>query len=183
MKKNFSSAILALACWLSINPVTPAQSAKPVVFTTVSKIMTARLSAGERSEADLPGRAAFTLTSANDDDTITGILVYTFSDEGRAKFAELTGQELNSVPPYIFKKDVVATFRKGTACPIAHLIVPPTEIVLEEAAIRLERVFLEINEAHGQMPQLLCAWARQVNKKSPRHGIIAAINRLIRGEE
>ena len=183
MNKKSLSVFLALACGLVMSVGAKPQAVKPVVFTLGSKIITGKLKSEGSDRAGVQGRAAFTLTSANDDDTLTGVMVYTLTDEGRGKLAQSTGRELEAVPASLVKKEVIANFRKGTACPIGHIMLPPTEFEVEGAVVQLDRVPLEINESHGQLPQLLCAWARQVNKKSQHHGIIAAINRLIRGEE
>jgi hypothetical protein len=182
MNKKFSSAIL-IVCLVAIGVEVRAQETKPVVFTVYSKIMTAKIRCGETDQVTVQGRTAFTLTAANEDDTLTGVLVYSVSETERERIAQLTGAEPKEVPTNFIKKDVTANFRKGTACPIAHLVIPSAEIEIEGAMIHLDRVMMEINETHGPMPQLLCAWVRQVNTKHQRHGIIAAINRLIRGEE
>jgi hypothetical protein len=184
MNRKLSSAILVIGCLLAISIEANAQDTKPVVFTIPSKkIVMAKLRLGETDQTHLQGRTAFTLTSANDDDTVTGVLVYTVSGDGREKIAELTGMELDAIPTSFTKKDVIASFRKDTACPIAHLVVASAEFEYEGSTILVERVILEFNETTGIMPQLLCAWVRQLNTKRPHHGIIAAINRLIRGEE
>ncbi|MCI0337973.1 MAG: hypothetical protein L0226_10370 [Acidobacteria bacterium] len=182
MCKEFSSAFLAFA-FLSISGITTyAQDTKPVVFTTPSKVAIAKLRAGETDSISLRGRATFTLTAANIDDTITGTLVYSVPDDARQKLAQLTGKSLKAIPARFSKKDVIAKFQKGTACPVVHLVITATEIEVEGTSIQFDRIVLDINETRQEMSQLFCAWTRQINANRHRRGIIAAINRLITEE-
>ncbi len=160
-----------------------AQNGKPVIFTTPFNIATARLKTAEIDNLEVQGRMALTLTAANDDDTITGSVVFTISDEGRGKLARQLDKSLSAIPASFIKKDINATFRKGTACPIAHIVIPATEFEAADAKIQINRVVIEINENQQQMTQLLCSWMRQINTGRKRKGIIAAINRLIAPEQ
>jgi hypothetical protein len=183
MSKKFSSFILAFASLLVLSGIAHAQNAKPVVFATLPKATVARLSFGEAESIDVPGRATLTVTAANFDDTITGIIVYTIADEARQKISKALGIDLSGIPTSYLKKDVVAGFPDGTACPIMHLTVPALEVAGAGIKMQLDRTLLEINEQQGQMAQLICSWTRQINAKRQRRGIIAAINRLIVGDQ
>jgi hypothetical protein len=179
MSRKFSSLILVLAFSLVGTNTSGAQSAQPVVFNTLSRPIIAKLTTGEA----VAGRLNLTLTAANDDDTITGTIVFAISDDARQKIADASGKALTAIPASFLKKDVIANFRKGTACPIMHIEIPQTEIEAADIRIRLERTALEINETQGQVAQLICAWTRQINANRQHRGIIAAINRLIVPEQ
>jgi hypothetical protein len=128
------------------------------------------------------GKASFTITSANDNDTVTGTLVFTIGDDVRRKIAELTGRDLKSTPPSYSRKNIVAHFRKGTACPEITLDISKIELDLGGITACLERVSPVINESPEQISQLFCSWSRQINTNRLRLGIIAAINRLLSGD-
>lgn len=165
------------------------QAVKPVVLTTVPKLINAKLIAGNTTHlvgknADtLRGTATLTIVTANEDDTVTGTLAVAFADDDRKKIAGITGKPLNSTPANVMKKDVVAGYKNGAACPILRLEVGETEWEIAGVKARTDRLALEIVETPDQIPQLFCAWTRQINAKRPRRGIIAAINRLISTEQ
>ena len=161
--------------------IADAQNGKPVIFTTQSNLAIARFKSGETDKIPVRGRAAFTLTEANDDDTLKGTVAFTIPDDGRKKLAQISGKDLGAVPTNYLKKDVIAIFRKGTACPIAHIVIPTTELNASGIKLQLDRVEIEISENQQPITQLLCAWTRQINANRQRRGIIAAINRLITG--
>src|SRR5678810_562209 len=94
-----------------------AQNRKRVVFLSQQKIAIGTLSDG----SDVRGKATFTVTAANSDDTLAGTFTYVIPDEARQKIAQLTGKQLTAVPSTFTVKDVVASFQKQTACPVVHI--------------------------------------------------------------
>ncbi len=164
--------------------------AKPVVFTTTPKPVSAELQLSDGSSVTVRGRASLTVTAANEDDTLTGTLVYTLPDDARQKIAQTAKKSLKDVPRNVSLKEVSASFRHGTACPSMTLEVSVKEAEVQATPgsaggtkLRFDRVDLNIHEAPDQMTQLFCSWTRQINAKRQRRGIIAAINRLIQPEE
>jgi hypothetical protein len=184
MSKRFSSTVLVFL--LLLNPGNNGQhsyqadQAEPVIFTTLPKPATAKLIPPEKTT--LEGIASFTVTKAQDDDTITGIFVFTISDDARQQLAELSNNDLEEIPAKFSREDVTAKFQKGTSCPTLHLEIPSVEMEAVGATMRFDRIVLDIVETQQQMSQLFCAWSRQINARRHRGGIIAAINRLIKPE-
>ncbi len=160
-----------------------APSAKPAPYTTAPKLAVAKLKSGESNVYDVRGKAAFTVTAANDNDTVAGTLVYTIPDEARQKIAQLSAKPLASIPASVTKKDVVAGFQSGTACPVVILEIGATELELAGMKLSFNRITLDVIETAGQVPQHFCAWTRQINAKRQRRGIIASLNRLLTGEQ
>jgi hypothetical protein len=192
MNWKISSAILTFACLLLVclaafaQPIAPqpnAQGAKPVVYATSPKLAVAKLKSGEANVYDVRGKAAFTVTAANNDDTVAGTLVYTIPDESRQKIAQLSAKPLASIPASVTKKDVVAGFQRGTACPVVQLEIGATELDLAGVKLRFNRITLDVIETAEEVPQHFCAWTRQINAKRQRRGIIASLNRLIAAEQ
>lgn len=183
MNWKFASAVFAFACfvtggWLASNVAARAQT-KPVVFTTTPKPVIARLQSKDGSNVGIQGRASLTVRAANDNDTLTGTLVYALPDDARLKIAQAAGKSLNDITSAIAVKDVSASFRRGTACPLVRLEVSVKEAETGGVKLHFDRVALEIQETPEQMNQLFCTWTRQINAKRQRLGVIAAINRLI----
>ena len=160
-----------------------AQSAKPASYTTSPKLAIAKLKSGESNVYDVRGKAAFTVTAANDDDTVAGTLVYTIPDDARQKIAQLSAKPLASIPASVTKKDVIAGFQSGTACPVVNLEIGATELDLAGVKLSFNRITLDVIETADQVPQHFCAWTRQINAKRQRRGIIASLNRLLVGEQ
>lgn len=184
MNRKFASAAFALICLLASSGFAPGaeavKQAKPLVFTTVAKPVAAKLQLKDGSVFTVAGRASFTLTAANEDDTLTGTFVYALPEDARHKLAQAAGKNLNDVPSGISVKDVSAAFRRGTACPLLRLEVSLKEAQLGDAKLLFDRLVLDIQEAPEQINQLFCSWTRQINANRQRRGVIAAINRLIK---
>ena len=187
MNRKFASIVFAFVS-LAVGPgatiqATAQSSRAPIVFTTVPKLVPGRLPISNGPDFVIRGRASLTVTTANDDDTLTGTLVYVLPSDARQRIAQLVGKSLADIPTSLAVKKVTAKFQRGTACPLVQL-----EILLKEADFGGTRLFfdhinLDIRETPDQINQLFCSWTRQINAKRQRQGIIAAVNRLITVEE
>src|SRR5262249_32619741 len=127
---------------------TPARQAKPVVYTTPPKTAVAKLNSGEPNAHEIRGKVTFTLKAANNDDTVDGILVLTIPNEARKKIAQASGKPLNSIPAYVMKKDVVAGFQNGTACPIVSIEIGATELDVVGAKLSFNHIVADVIETH-----------------------------------
>jgi hypothetical protein len=174
----FLSSLFVLA-----QPVALSQTRKPLSYTTPPKPAQARLKVSESEDFAVPGRAAFTVAAALDDDTLTGTFVYELPAAAREKLATLTGKPLELIPALLAKKEVRARFQKDSACPLIHWECAPELIEVFSAQLRFAAVVLDVPETPEYLPQLFCNWARQINVQRQRRGIIAAINRALQGEE
>lgn len=193
MNLKFASKLLLSVCladWLgsvasarkqSVGQNVPAKA--PVVFTTTPKLVEAKLKLAGGSNAIVRGRATLTVTRANQDDSLTGTLVYLLPDEARQKIAQSSGLKLTDIPTGITQKDLTAIFHRGTACPLLRLLVSANDAEVANATLHLGSLALDVHETPAQINQLFCSWTRQINTKRQRLGIIAAINRLISVEE
>jgi hypothetical protein len=193
MKRHFSRAFVFFCLLLAIITTTASswgQTQKVVVYNTSPKLVTAKLNtgnseekAGEKDSYSVRGKATLTIVAANEDDTITGTLSFSLTDSARRKVAQLSGKTLDAIPANIIKRDVVAAFIPDTACPVVHLEIRKTELEIAGARATLDRLVLDIIETQDRIPQLFCAWTRQINAKRQHRGIVAAINRLISPEQ
>jgi hypothetical protein len=160
-----------------------ARTTKPVGYTTAPKLALARLKSGESNLYEVRGRATLTVTAANNNDTVTGTLIYALPDEARQKIAQLTGQPLNAILSGLTRQDVVAAFQPDTACPVVRLKIGALELDVAGAKLQFNRIVLDVVETADEVPQHFCAWTRQINAKRQRRGIIASLNRLLTGEQ
>lgn len=153
---------------------------KPVTgFPTTPKIVSAQLKLADGASFSVSGRATFTVVQANENDTVTGTLVFDLPVEARNKIAQSSNLSLNNVPISVSVNELTASFRRGTACPQLKLLLASKKVEVAGAQLLFDRVVLNINETAEQMNQLFCSWTRQINVKRQRQGIIAAINRLL----
>lgn len=182
MNWKIASTVLVFVCLAlfgnSGNAPACAQTA-PVVFTTSPKLITGHLRIGSPSDFPVRGRASLTLTAVNNDDTLTGTLTYYLPEDARQKIAQASGKALKDVASSVQIKNVIAGFQRGTACPSIKLEVALKEMDAGGVMLFFDRMSLDIPETQNQINQLFCSWTRQINAKRQRHGIIAAINRLI----
>ncbi len=186
MNRKFVSGILFFAFVMTLSHE-KAESRQNIVqtmsspggFKTVPKVIQARLKLADGSSSVVAGRATFTVLQANENDSVTGILVYDLPVEARQKIARYYGAALNMVPASVSVKDMTANFKRGSACPQIKLIVAIQNIQISGAQLLFDRLVLNINETPEQMNQLFCSWTRQINVKRQRQGLIAAINRLL----
>ncbi|MBO0797495.1 MAG: hypothetical protein J2P31_01615 [Blastocatellia bacterium] len=185
MSKIYYSLFLIFIILLT--PAAHRRNSDPVVFTTQPRLAFARLipsnPAFSSKKITLEGRASLTVRKANDDDTITGVFVFTVTEDARAKLAEISNADLEEIPAKYSKENVTARFQKGTTCPSIHMeITSPVDLDAFGSTMKLEHVMLDIPESPAKMAQYFCAWTRQINARRQRIGLIAAINELINPE-
>jgi len=154
-----------------------------LVYTTPPKTSVAKLKSisqsGEPAVHEIRGKVTFTLTAANNDDTMTGTVIFTIPNEGRQKIAQASGMSLNSIPASMAQKDVVAGFRHGAACPVVNLEIGAMELDVAGIKLSFNRIVVDVIETPGEVQQHICAWTRQINTGRPHRGVIASLNRLI----
>ena len=188
---TFRLALVSL-CLLALSLMAGAQqmAATPETITTPAKLVITKLKVGEAESYEVRGKATFTLTAANSDDSVAGTLVYTLPDDARQKVAQMTGKSLNDIPASITTKDVVANFQKATACPVVHLEFSPMDITVAGVKNHFNRFVLDINETisggtkyQQELATLFCVWTKQINEQHSRRGVIARINKIRHGEQ
>lgn len=190
MNGKFASKLLLLACLTGssgleagIRPRVVEQATAQIVFMTAPKLIAAKLKLADGSSSVVRGRATLTVVKANEDNSLSGTLVYLLPDEARQKLAKTAERKLAEIPNNITQKDLMVNFQRGTACPLIRLQVPVNDAQIGNATLHFDAVTLDIHETPDQINQLFCSWTRQINAKRQRLGIIAAINRLITPEE
>lgn len=185
MNWKFASAILVIVCWLNAGLANIEQASQPVIFTTAPKIIKSQLKLADGANLHLIGSAALTITRANEDDSMTGVLVYTLTDEERHKIADRSGKALSEIPANTIQRNLTVNFQRNTACPLIKVKVAINEVDFIDTKTKLsfDNLVLDIFESQGQLNQLFCSWTRQINVNRQRLGIIAAINRLIAPEK
>lgn len=157
------------------------QPRPPVIYTTPPKPARGILAVNPITDLPTGGLVTFTITRVNDNDSITGTLQLTFDPQSRTRIAEaLKGKD---APAVMTRAGVIARFRAGSACPVAHLEIDAMTLESAELHFSLPRVVLTIIEGKDEMTPQLCFLARQINVGKMRRGVIAAINQLIRGGE
>lgn len=185
MNRKFVSGVLLFTSVVLIAPEKAAsfqnvaQVKPPAGFATSPKAVSAHLKLADGSNYVARGLATFTITLANENDTLTGTLVYTMPDDARKKIAESHGKALSNIPASVRLKDAIASFERGTSCPQIKLAVATKDTEIGGVKLHFDRVVLNINETPEQLNQLFCSWTRQINVKRQRLGIIAATNRLL----
>jgi hypothetical protein len=150
-----------------------------VVYTTPPKKFVAKLKSGDSGDWEVRGIVTFTPSAAKYDDTVVGTLVFTISEESRKKISEVSGELLTLIPASVLRKDLAASFRKGTSCPEVILEIGATELEVAGAKLCFDRVMVNVIETREEVPQHFCLWARQINANRQRRGVIASLNRLI----
>jgi hypothetical protein len=156
--------------------------APQVVYTTPPKTSVAKFKLGAYEAREVRGKVTFTVTAANYNDTVVGTLVFTIPEEARKKLAGASGEPLTSIPAIVAQKDVAASFRKGTSCPVVSLEIGATELDAAGAKLSFDRIVVNVIETREEITQHFCFWARQINANRQRRGVIASLNRLITAE-
>ena len=157
--------------------------APQMVYTTLPKTSVSKFESKEQSGRttvhEIRGKITFTFTKANTDDTLTGTLIFTIPNEARQKIAHESGKTLNTIPASLVKKDVIAGFRRGAACPVVNLEIGAIDLEVAGVKLNFNRIVIDVIETPAQVPQHICAWTRQINSGRPHRGVIASLNRLI----
>lgn len=134
----------------------------------VSSMRSIRLTVGGRQ---VTAQGSLTITSARDDDTLRGVLVLRLPAEAAGK--QSAGESAVTVP------EVAGRFVHGTSCPLIRVEVAPVRTENVETG----RMVFEFRETRDEMAQLFCVWTRQINARRSRKGVIAAVNRLLSGDQ
>jgi hypothetical protein len=202
MRWRLSNAISVLACLLATIVAALAQSTTrstdlqepdtqtantqqtpKVVYTTPPKTSVARLKSGAPEDYEVRIKVAYTITAANYDDSMVGTLVFTIPEDARKKIAEVSGGDLTSIPASVARKDVVAGFQKGTACPEVNIDIGAMELDLAGTKLSFDRIVVAVIETLEEVPQHFCVWTRQINANRKHRGVISSLNRLITVEQ
>jgi predicted RecA/RadA family phage recombinase len=184
MKTFTLKAITLSVCLLVLGIAAQAQDKKKgETITTTPKLVVAKLKVSDGETFDVRGKASFTLTAANADDSLAGTIVYTLPEDARAKIAALTGKPLAQVPQSVTQTDVVAQYQKLTECPVIHLDFSAMDVVVLGAKIHFNRYVLDINDGGRPIHMMICKTAEQIKRGLPRRGPIRRINEIINGEE
>lgn len=160
----------------------PTQPKPPVVYTTPAKRSEASFRF-ENVETKIEGRVTYTLTAANDDDSLRGTFTILLSPEVRQTVADASKVKPTEIAASYSSPGVIAKFAKGTSCPAIELDFPEFEIKAGKGSLVMSGKLLEIRESADRLIQQLCFWTRQINVKKERIGIIRSINRMIEGDK
>jgi hypothetical protein len=183
--KTFTLKVSLLSiCLLVLGLAAQAQvKKKGETITTAPKLVVTKLKVSEGETFEVRGKATFTLTAANADDSLAGTLVYTLPEDARAKIAQITGKPLAQVPASVTQTDVVAQFQKLTECPVIHLDFSAMDVVVLGAKVHFNRFVLDISDQGKPIHMMVCKIAEQIKRGLPRRGPIRRINEIINGEE
>ena len=176
-------------CLLAFGATASAQSStspKPTIFTTVAKPVTGNL----HGASGVQGQLTYTVTAANADNTLSGRVNFTLSNEARQEMARLSRAPLAQVPSSIAKQNVIAKFQPGTEPPVIHLEIHDEELEVVGLKIRVPLIVLDIKARPSEhtrytveeMEALFTHMASQINSGRPTRGLIARLNRVIKGE-
>jgi hypothetical protein len=176
------SLILSLAPAAAQGP--PQTARKPQTITTAARTVKAALPTAGRAGRKVEALAAFVVTEARPDDTVTGTLVFNLPEESRRLIAEGAGKQLPDIPPSVAEPGLTVAFEKGAACPEIALEIPAREVGAGGVALKFDRFDLRLVETPQELPRLFCVWTRQINARHEhRQGVLRRINRLLKGEE
>lgn len=163
---------------------------KPETIATVSKLVISKVRVGEGDAYEIRGKAVFSITAANSDNTVTGNLVYTIPEEARQKLVQLSGKPLNQIPATTTVKDLNGEVspigydaNAPDACAIVHLNFSALQMEIAGTRAFAARFTLDINNNGRDIEKYFCGWRKYIARmgKAPR-GTIARINMLLTGE-
>jgi len=192
MNTRIFRATLTLFCLLAFGLTASAQDkiGKPETLSLIPKLVISKIKIAEGDAFDIRGKAAFTFTAANSDDTLVGTLIYAVPVEARQKIASMTGKPLAQVPTSVTIKDQVIEFQKTTSCPVMHFEFKPMDVDIAGVKAHFTRFVMDLNddlkgltEAQQGMVKIFCKFAEQINNGRQRRGLIARINAIINGED
>ncbi|MBK9314581.1 MAG: hypothetical protein IPM55_10105 [Acidobacteria bacterium] len=127
----------------------------------------------------ITGRAVLIITSANEDDTMTGRIQIQFDEATRELMARQGKTAQESIPAAVTIDPVSLFFRKGTSCPDIRIEAKNLRVETGPKMIRINDLTFRLIETPDPLIQLFCALARQINVDRHRLGIIRAINRTL----
>lgn len=167
------------------------KSKEPERLITETKTVAAKIKFSQSDMYEVRGEATYTIETIQPDDSFTGTLVYTLTEEARRKLAKLAGKSLADIPAKFEQKEVRADFEKKTECPSLHLEFETFEklekvkIKSGEIEILFGRFVLGLPETPQEVSKLVCRYVEAMNngrvsayRRYSRH-----INNLLKGEQ
>ena len=183
MKTVTLKVFMLSLCLFVVGISVQAQAKKGKTYTTAAKMVVTKLKVSDGESLDVRGKATFTLTAANNDDSLAGTITYVLPEDARAKIAQITGKPLAQIPASISQTDVVGQFQKLTECPVVNIDFPAMDLMVHGAKIHFNRFVVSIKEGEHDISIYVCTIAKQINKGLPRRGPIRRINEILNGEE
>jgi hypothetical protein len=147
------------------------------------KVIDAMLVDGQKPELAIKIESSYEITAGNSDDTFTGKLTLSLSDEARANIAQWAKKDLAGVAANLEVENVIAGFTRNPKCPDLELEFSPRSVsdksFLSGATINLGRFRLGVRLDDGDLSKVICIWARMISSGRGRSGHIGLFNRVL----
>lgn len=179
--KGFSLRVGLLMGCLSIS--LQAQEQRPQTISSVPREVMLEVNVDGDKKLGLNGKAIFTPTEGNSDDTLTGVLVYEISDDSRRLLAKQSNKLLTEILNNVTVKEVIAQFERHAKCPELRFEFSEVTIAVAGSAGRAKRFKLIFPETEQELSKLLCQWARRVESGRGTRGMASRFNRLVKGDK
>lgn len=167
-----------IICLLSVSVFAQDKAKECPKPTTEGKNLSAIILIKNQAPVEMVGKASFTLTAMNADDSLEGIFNFTLPDKERQKIAQALQKILNDIPVVVSMKGVIGQFHKQTECPVLQLDFPAMEMEMGEAKVKLGRFTLNLKEMDDGVTIYLCTIARQINNGLGHHPVRRVNERL-----
>lgn len=192
MKILFAALLFGFSALIQAPPVLQEQKRESQTISTEPKEIVAELKIGQRILEDVRGKVVFTPTEGNADDTLTGILIFKMSEAERKRIANQMKIALAEVPESLNKAGVIAGFERSAQCPelnfeffVRHknFDISRAEVSFGEGKLQFQPFILSFKESEGELSQMLCLWAKQIQVGRGPRGIWRAFTKVLKGKD
>lgn len=144
------------------------------------KLLGAKLIDGKKRELTINVEAVFVVTRGNSDDTFTGNLTLSLSDEERDRIARWAEKDLSDAGASVELNEVIAGFTRNAKCPEIELEFSPRSIAekgfLLGVKLNIDRFRLGIKLDEGEPSKMICIWARNISSGRGRRNNVRPFN-------
>lgn len=175
--------LVGLICLLFVLASAQEKPKKCHPAITDSKKLTGTIRVNDRETIEIVGKATYTVTALNSDESLAGTFVFVFAETGRQKIAQAMNKELSEIPASIDQQEVIAQFAKLTECPVLQFDLPAMVLEIAGAKMQLKRFTLNLKESDDEPTLILCTLARQITGGIGRRLNRQALNQRLNCQE
>ncbi len=147
---------------------------------TEFKVLTVEVSHPSGRASSINGRASFVVSRVNPDDTLTGTLFFTVSENARERIAQLLRKTVDKVPRQYTVSDITARPEKKPKCPEFLLEFSQIGTKGNELTFLFQQFTLPYKETSQEASALFCKWANRLyTGRGHARNLAESINQLI----
>lgn len=171
--------LISIFCFLLVPSFAQEKPKKCQLATTDSKKLIGTIKLNEQETIEIIGKATYTVTALNSDESLVGTLFFALADAERQKIAQAMNKELSDVPMIIREHEAIGQFHKLTECPRLQFDFPAMDLEIAGAKMQLKPFILNLKKDDDLPTFVLCKRAWRIANGLDRRADGRRLNRIL----